>query len=261
MAGEKLYLNNVDNPGAAVKMNLSAIVAPAVTDDSASGYAVNSQWIDVTGDKAYVCVDASVGAAVWIETTGGGGASPLTTKGDLFGFSTVNARLPIGTNNQQLIADSAEALGVKWVTEIGTSEINITSGVTSGAAASGFLAATNNMVEYEIQGSGAGASKIIYYSVIVPQDYKSGGTVNVNSWTTDDVNLTTWTITGYISGTIDSSMNATDISPTASSVYQLTNTNFGSALAAGDVLQVKLNFTGSNGDDVRINKVTFTYNK
>ncbi len=43
-----------------------------------------------------------------------GTASPLTTKGDLFGFSTVDARIPVGSNGQVLTADSAEALGVKW---------------------------------------------------------------------------------------------------------------------------------------------------
>lgn len=40
--------------------------------------------------------------------------SPLTTKGDLLGFSTINARVPIGSNNQVLTADSAQALGLKW---------------------------------------------------------------------------------------------------------------------------------------------------
>lgn len=40
--------------------------------------------------------------------------SPLTTKGDIVGYSTVNARLPVGTNGQVLTADSAETLGIKW---------------------------------------------------------------------------------------------------------------------------------------------------
>lgn len=40
--------------------------------------------------------------------------SPLTTKGDVFVYSTVAARLPVGTNGQVLTADSAQALGVKW---------------------------------------------------------------------------------------------------------------------------------------------------
>ena len=43
-------------------------------------------------------------------------SSPLTTKGDLFTFSTVAARLPVGTNGQVLTADSAEATGLKFAT-------------------------------------------------------------------------------------------------------------------------------------------------
>lgn len=45
-----------------------------------------------------------------------GTASPLTTKGDLYGYDTGNARIPVGTNGQVLTADSTQALGVKWAT-------------------------------------------------------------------------------------------------------------------------------------------------
>jgi len=41
---------------------------------------------------------------------------PLTTKGDLYGFSTVPARVAVGTNGQVLTADSTIATGVKWAT-------------------------------------------------------------------------------------------------------------------------------------------------
>lgn len=41
--------------------------------------------------------------------------SPLTTKGDLYGYDTDNARIPAGTDGQVLSAASSEALGVKWV--------------------------------------------------------------------------------------------------------------------------------------------------
>lgn len=143
----------------------------------------------------------------------------------------------------------------------GTVPINITSGVTSGAATSGFLASTNNRIEYEMQGSGAGASKVIYYSIVVPQDYVSGGTVDVDSWTNDFTNLTTWTLTGYINGTIDSVLAAVDISPTADTTYQTTSTSFTDTIAAGDVLMLKLDFTGVNGDDVRVDRVDFEFNK
>ena len=40
--------------------------------------------------------------------------TPLTTKGDLLGFSTLDARIPIGANGTLLTADSTESLGLKW---------------------------------------------------------------------------------------------------------------------------------------------------
>lgn len=41
-------------------------------------------------------------------------ASPLTTKGDLWGFDTEDDRIPVGTDDHVLTVDSAQALGVKW---------------------------------------------------------------------------------------------------------------------------------------------------
>ena len=38
----------------------------------------------------------------------------LTTKGDLHGYSSSNTRVPIGSNDQVLTADSSQALGLKW---------------------------------------------------------------------------------------------------------------------------------------------------
>lgn len=44
---------------------LDAVVAPVVGDDSADGYGVGSLWLNVTADTAYICLDASAGAAIW----------------------------------------------------------------------------------------------------------------------------------------------------------------------------------------------------
>ncbi len=46
-----------------------ATVDPAVTDDVTDGYGVGSVWVNVTGDKGFVCVDATTNTAVWIEIT------------------------------------------------------------------------------------------------------------------------------------------------------------------------------------------------
>jgi hypothetical protein len=59
---------------------LDATVAPASGDDSGDGYSEGSIWVDVTANKAYVCVDASLGAAIWTEITQAGGGGGGTAK-------------------------------------------------------------------------------------------------------------------------------------------------------------------------------------
>lgn len=51
--------------------------------------------------------------------------SPLTTKGDVWGYSTVNARVPVGANDAVLTADSTQTLGVKWAAVGGSSPISV----------------------------------------------------------------------------------------------------------------------------------------
>lgn len=49
-----------------------------------------------------------------------GSTSPLTTKGDIYTYSTIDARLPIGTDGQILVADSSQVTGQKWKSLTGT---------------------------------------------------------------------------------------------------------------------------------------------
>jgi hypothetical protein len=53
---------------------------------------------------------------ITIASTGGGGSSPLTTKGDLYTHDlTVDARLPAGTVGQMLAVNPATATGLEWI--------------------------------------------------------------------------------------------------------------------------------------------------
>jgi hypothetical protein len=56
----------------------------------------------------------ATGASIFYDYIQAGAASPLTTKGDLYGFSTSDARIPIGANDTVLTADSTQSLGLKW---------------------------------------------------------------------------------------------------------------------------------------------------
>jgi hypothetical protein len=76
----------------------------------------------------------SASAAIFYDYIQAGAASPLTTKGDLYTFSTSDARLPVGTNGQYLAANSAQATGLEWVTASSGGMTQLASGTMSGSA-------------------------------------------------------------------------------------------------------------------------------
>ena len=78
----------------------------------------------------------ATGASIFYDFIQAGAASPLTTKGDVYTFSTSDARLPVGTNGQVLTADSTEATGLKFATPAAGGMTSIASGSLSGGSLS-----------------------------------------------------------------------------------------------------------------------------
>lgn len=77
--------------------------------------------------------------------------SPLTTKGDLFGFSTVNARIPVGgTDGIALTVDSTNANGVSYATNF----------VRVGSNPTTFLFDNGTTAELSLKGSASQATVI-----------------------------------------------------------------------------------------------------
>ena len=56
----------VENGGIGGLNKLDATTGPTVNDDFDDGFVVGSLWVDVTNDYLYICLDPTVGAAIWV---------------------------------------------------------------------------------------------------------------------------------------------------------------------------------------------------
>ena len=100
----------------------------------------------------------------WV--TKSGGSSPLTTKGDLYTYSTTDARLAVGTNGHTLVADSSEATGLKWAAPAGGGKVlQVVQGTTSTAVSNSTTSAVDTGITATITPSSA-TSKILVLTSI-----------------------------------------------------------------------------------------------
>jgi len=135
-------------------------------------------------------------AAIFFASDAADGSSPLTTKGDLYTFSTVDARLAVGNNGETLVADSAATTGLRYQAPVAVNPI-----VNGGfdvwqrgtSFASGTRAYTADRFEFFRQTSAAGATltrqtsglTTIQYCARVSRD--SGNTATNIIWLTNSI--------------------------------------------------------------------------
>lgn len=134
--------SNTDIIDAAIsKKNWTATSDPTAGDDSNDGYSVGSRWHNTSSGDKFECEDATAGSAVWIKYYPQESESGVTDHGALSGLGdddhaiyikdseyTAKGKILVGTaagefsavtvgsDDQVLTADSAQASGVKWTT-------------------------------------------------------------------------------------------------------------------------------------------------
>ena len=199
------------------------------------GIGTNGQVLAVSG-----------GVPAWTTTAD---VTPLTTKGDLFTFSTVDARLGVGSNDQILVADSAEATGLKWATPASAggmtllSTTSLSGGTTSLTSISG---AYVNLALFIVNFYASSASTL---------------TIQVNSQTTNYANiivLTSDVTTNTVPG-LTTAMRCTNESAvgTTNTNNQIALTFPNYAASTGQKIGTALSsYTGSGGDKIIENGAT-----
>ena len=88
----------------------------------------------------------SASAAIFYDYIQAGAVSPLTTKGDLYTFSTSDARLGVGANGTTLVADSSESVGMKWAAAGGGNPAGTVIFYGANSAPTGYLKANGAAV-------------------------------------------------------------------------------------------------------------------
>lgn len=98
--------------------------APTANEDSDDGYSVGSHWEDVTNDKAYICLDATVANAVWTETTAGaaGGEQNTASNQGVGGVGLYHSKVGVDLQFKNINAGSAK---ITVTNDAGDKEVDI----------------------------------------------------------------------------------------------------------------------------------------
>lgn len=154
------WINSPSAPGGITSINADATAAQLlITGTGGTDFAIVDNG---TGTHAFNLPIASVTNTGKLSNTdwttfNNKLSAILTTKGDIYTYSTVDARLPVGSNTQILMADSSTATGQKWNTHALTGDVT------------GVLTSTGNLPAVLVK-----ASSIFSYTGVISPASISG---------------------------------------------------------------------------------------
>jgi hypothetical protein len=97
-AGDTLEIINLGAGICTITAGTATVSTSAVL--TLKQYDAGTLWFSATGTAVFISADAA--------------DSPLTTKGDLYTYSTTNDRLAVGNNGETLVADSSATTGLRY---------------------------------------------------------------------------------------------------------------------------------------------------
>lgn len=166
---------------------------------------------------------------------GGGSTSPLTTKGDIWGYSTTDDRIPVGTNGQVLTADSTQTLGLKWAAGGSTPKTDIATVLHQNTNSP-----TNIVVGSFVFNSSdyTGSTTIKFKAVGYVTSGSLTGTLTLYN-KTDSSTVTILTFTSVTTGKQISS-DITSSLPSSDKIYEIRlNVTGGGGVGSGDIVAVE----------------------
>jgi hypothetical protein len=126
-----IYLNQTTPAAATGDQNIVFQTDGSTPQQSITAYPKRMVGDSGSGGKAGTVPPPAAGdtaAGKFLKADGSwapAGTSPLTTKGDLYGHGTVDARVPVGTNGQALVADSTQTLGLRYADRVRQVQVTV----------------------------------------------------------------------------------------------------------------------------------------
>ena len=178
----------------------SSLVTNLPADFNTFGQGVDTSMQDLLGGTTGQVLSKTSNTNMdftWVTPTD---QTPLTTKGDLFTFSTVDARLGVGTNGHVLTADSTQSVGIKWAAPAGGGKVlQVVMGTSSTRVDNSTTTYADTGLTANITPSAA-SSKVLVLLAIADATPTTGNAFDTRLMRGATAIATTGTTTGYSTG-------------------------------------------------------------